>query len=88
MDNEIEAETDITAFLKKACAQKENDLSQLHQHSFVVELFKKFNAICTSSAPVERLFSFAGNYNMKIVKSEFLRIQTHFSFFWLFPMQV
>lgn len=61
MDKTIEAETDITSFLRKVCAETEDDFTQLGQHQFVPELFKKFNAICTSSAPVERLFSYAGN---------------------------
>lgn len=64
MDKMIEAETDITTFLRKPCAENENDLTQLGQHPFVAELFKKFNAICTSSAPVERLFSYAGMINI------------------------
>lgn len=59
-DKELEAETDITSFLRKSCAENEEDYSQLHQHSFIAELFKKFNSICTSSAPAERLFSYAG----------------------------
>lgn len=62
VDKQLEAETDITAFLRKACATDRNDFAQLHQHSFIAELFKKFNAICTSSAPSERLFSIAGMF--------------------------
>lgn len=65
MDKMIEAETDITAFLRKSCAENENDFTQLGQHLLVAELFKKFNAICTSSAPVERLFSSAGKIDIK-----------------------
>lgn len=65
LDKTIEAETDITAFLRKSCVEKEDDLTQLDRHPLVAELFKKFNAICTSSAPVERLFSFAGKFNIK-----------------------
>lgn len=61
MDKTIEAETDTTTFLRKPCAEIESDFTQLGQHSFVAELFKKFNSICTSSAPSERLFSCAGN---------------------------
>lgn len=61
-DKELEAETDITTFLRKSCATNDNDYSQLHQHIFIAELFKKFNVICTSSAPAERLFSFAGMF--------------------------
>lgn len=61
-NKQLEAETDITAFLRKACATDENDYAQLHQHSFIAELFKKFDAICTSSAPAERLFSYAGMF--------------------------
>lgn len=64
MDKTIEAEADITTFLRKPCSEIENDFTQLRQHPFVAELFKKFNAICTSSAPVERLFSFAGNLTL------------------------
>lgn len=59
-DKGLEAETDITAFLRKPCAINENEYSQLHQHLFIAEMFKKFNSICTSSAPAERLFSYAG----------------------------
>lgn len=62
MDRKIEAELDITNFLKKECANDEHDLTQLMQHLIVKELFKKFNAICTSSAAAERLFSQAGKY--------------------------
>lgn len=65
MDKMIEAETDITAFLRKPCAENEGDFTQLGQHPIVAESFKKFNAICTSSAPVERLFSFAGKFDIK-----------------------
>lgn len=61
-NKELEAETDITAFLRKSCAANEDDFTQLHQHSFIAELFKKYNSICTSSAPVERLFSYAGMF--------------------------
>lgn len=61
VDKELEAETDITAFLRKSSSD-EKDLSQLNQHPFIAELFKKFNAICTSSAPAERLFSQAGMF--------------------------
>lgn len=59
-DEKLDAEMDIAAFLRKPCAVSESDLLQLYQHSFVEGLFKKFNAICTSSAPAERLFSYAG----------------------------
>lgn len=59
-DKKVEAEMDIATFLRKPCAIAETDLIQLYQHSFVEKLFKKFNAVCTSSAPAERLFSYAG----------------------------
>lgn len=60
LENKVDAEVDITSFLRKSCGTSGDDLIQLHQHPFVVELFKKFNAVCTSSAPAERLFSYAG----------------------------
>lgn len=59
-DEKIQVEMDIAEFLRKPCADTETDFIQLYQHSFVEKLFKKFNAICTSSAPAERLFSYAG----------------------------
>lgn len=65
-DKKIEAEMDIAAFLRKPCGNAETDLIQLYQHSFVEKLFKKFNAICTSSAPAERLFSYAGRKKSKL----------------------
>lgn len=64
MDKTVEADTDITTFLRKSCAEIEGDFTQLGLHPFVAELFKKFNAICTSSAPVERLFSYAGKLRL------------------------
>lgn len=68
-DKKIEVEMDIAAFLRKPCAIDETDFFQLHQHPFIEALFKKFNAICTSSAPVERLFSYAGTYKSLNSKS-------------------
>lgn len=57
----IDSELDIGTFLRKPCSTSETDLASLRQHQFVERLFRKFNATCTSSAPAERLFSYAGN---------------------------
>lgn len=65
-NKKIDAEMDIAAFLRKPCASTETDLIQLYHHSFVERLFKKFNAVCTSSAPAERLFSYAGRKKLKL----------------------
>lgn len=59
-DKKLEVEMDVATFLRKPCANDDSDFFQFHQHPFIEGLFKKFNAICTSSAPVERLFSYAG----------------------------
>lgn len=61
-DDKLEADMDIAAFLRKPCASDDTDFFQFKEHPFIQGLFKKFNAICTSSAPVERLFSYAGTY--------------------------
>lgn len=56
---------EITTYLQKQCAGNEHDLNQLEQFPLVKELFKKCNAICTSSAAAERLFSYAGKFSFK-----------------------
>lgn len=58
-NNKINAEMDITTFLQNPCSNTETDLSQLQKHIYIKKLFKKYNAISTSSAAAERPFSFA-----------------------------
>lgn len=63
IDKKIGADMDIASFLRKPCSTCETDVIQLQEHPYVKEIFKKFNAVCTSSAPSERLFSCAGEYH-------------------------
>lgn len=53
-------EKDVLEFLSTPRSSDERDLSQLHLHPVVREIFIKYNTPLTSSGPVERLFGFAG----------------------------
>lgn len=59
--NELLSEEEILSFLRKQCSEDINDLTQLKDAPYVLQLFTKYGCICTSSAASERLFSFAGN---------------------------
>lgn len=56
----LSTEMEVLTWLQQPCASEIRDLSQLHQFPLIKEIFIKFNTPLTSSAPVERLFSFAG----------------------------
>lgn len=56
----LSIEMEILSWLQQPCAEDIHDLSQLHQFPIMKKIFVKFNTPLTSSAPVERLFSFAG----------------------------
>lgn len=55
-------EEEMLSFLRKPCSEDINDLTQLNDAPNVLKLFMKYGCICTSSAPSERLFSFASNF--------------------------
>lgn len=56
----LSIEMEILSWLQQPCADDIHDLSQLHKFPIMKKMFVKFNTPLTSSAPVERLFSFAG----------------------------
>lgn len=56
----LSSEMEVLSWLQQPCATEIRDLSQLHQFPLIKDIFIKFNTPLTSSAPVERLFSFAG----------------------------
>lgn len=59
-------EQDVLRFLSTPRSTDESDLMQLHHHPIIRKIFLKYNTPITSSAPVERLFSFGGKYKIKI----------------------
>lgn len=56
----LSIQTEILNFLQQPCTADLNDFGQLHQFPVIKKMFLKYNTILPSSAPVERLFSFAG----------------------------
>lgn len=58
-------EQDVLRFLSTPRSTGERDLFLLNQHPIVREIFLKYNTPITSSAPVERLFSYAGKFEKK-----------------------
>lgn len=67
MDSDVPQETlakeqDVLRFLSSPRSSAERDLFQLNQHPTVRRIFLKYNTPITSSAPVERLFSYAGKF--------------------------
>lgn len=59
-ENTIPVHSEILNYLQLPCAAKSDCFSQLHQFPNVKRLSLKYNTALPSSAPVERLFSFAG----------------------------
>lgn len=67
MDSDIPQEAlakeqDVLRFLSSPRSSTERDLFQLNQHPIVRQIFIKYNTPITSSAPVERLFSYGGKF--------------------------
>lgn len=63
----ISDQMEILTFLQQPCSNEINDFEQLDKFPLIREIFIKFNTPITSSGPVERLFSYAGNC-IKLVK--------------------
>lgn len=59
-------EQDVLRFLSTPRSTDENDLVELHHHPSIRKIFLKYNTPITSSAPVERLFSYAGTYEIVV----------------------
>lgn len=57
MDRMIHVE--VLTYLSCAPSEDEQDLSQLEKFTYMKKIFIKYNTIISSSAPVERVFSFA-----------------------------
>lgn len=54
----VEAVSEVHSFLDRPCERDRNNLEQLDAYKMIREVFVKYNTILTSSAPVERIFSF------------------------------
>lgn len=64
LQRESAMRVEVSTWLGLPDTDDENDLSMLKGHDFpnIRQLFIKYNTIISSSAPVERLFSFASEY--------------------------
>lgn len=59
-ENTLPVQTEILNYLQLPCSAKLDCLSQLNQFPNIKKMFLKYNTALPSSAPVEFLFSFAG----------------------------
>lgn len=53
---------EIISYLREKCVDDIDDLTVLNQYPLLRKVFIEFNTILPSSAPVERVFSYASEY--------------------------
>lgn len=62
-ENKLPVQSEILNYLQLPCTAELDCFSQLNQFPIIKKMFLKYNTALPSSAPVERLFSFAGKNN-------------------------
>lgn len=68
-------EMDVIQFLNAPCAINEHDVKSVKLHPIIGQMFLMYNTPITSSAPVERLFSYGGvcsDYHMFPIRTFFM----------------